>query len=93
MFSSYESGDGSKAEQHGELKTVEKDKEGEAVQGSYEYTAPDGQKVQVSYTADENGYVAQGDVIPTSPPLPESVARALKFIEEHPSTEEASAKP
>ncbi|KAH8371566.1 hypothetical protein KR093_008038, partial [Drosophila rubida] len=29
-----------------------------SVSGSYKYTAPDGQVVQVSYTADENGYKA-----------------------------------
>lgn len=63
-------------------------KEGEAVQGSYEYTAPDGTHVLVSYTADENGYQPHGDVLPVEPPLPPSVARSLKFIEEHPTTQE-----
>lgn len=87
---SYESGDGSKAEQSGELKTIDKDQAGEVVQGSYEYTAPDGQHVQVSYTADENGYQAHGNVLPEAPPVPEAIARSLKFIEEHPYVEPSS---
>lgn len=88
MFYSYESGDGSKAEQSGELREVEKGKFGEAIHGSYEYTAPDGQVVSVSYTADENGYQAQGNVLPQVPEIPEAIARALKFIEEHPEQSE-----
>lgn len=85
---SYESGDGSKAEQSGELKEVEEGKFGEVIHGSYQYVAPDGQVVAVSYVADENGFQPQGEHLPQAPELPASVARALKFIEEHPQTEQ-----
>ena len=34
--------------------------------GSYSYTAPDGQNVSVSYTADKNGFQPVGSHIPAS---------------------------
>ncbi|KAF2905759.1 hypothetical protein ILUMI_00419 [Ignelater luminosus] len=81
---SYESGDGSKATQDGELKEVDKEHAGEAVVGSFEYKGDDGQTYHVEYTADENGYVPHGDHIPA---IPEAIARALKWAEEHPYKE------
>jgi len=40
--------------------------EGQAnVQGQYSWTAPDGNVYTVSYVADENGYRATGDHLPT----------------------------
>ncbi|XP_067000859.1 endocuticle structural glycoprotein ABD-4 [Anabrus simplex] len=46
-------------------------------QGSFSYTAPDGTVISLTYTADENGFQPQGDHLPTSPPIPEAIARAL----------------
>ncbi|KAJ3654486.1 hypothetical protein Zmor_013673 [Zophobas morio] len=74
---SYESGDGSKVQQDGELKTIDKENAGEAVQGFYEYKGEDGKTYKVSYTADENGYVPQGEHIPQTPPL---IQRALAYL-------------
>ena len=34
------------------------------VSGSYEYTAPNGQRIRVDWVADENGYRATSDIIP-----------------------------
>ncbi|KAL7305407.1 hypothetical protein TKK_0002151 [Trichogramma kaykai] len=55
-----------------------------ATQGSYQYTAPDGQVIQVQYTADQNGFQAQGDHLPKAHPIPEAIARALEYIRTHP---------
>ncbi|KYN19361.1 Endocuticle structural glycoprotein SgAbd-2 [Trachymyrmex cornetzi] len=49
----------------------------EVVQGSFSYHAPDGTPITIQYTADENGFHAEGAHIPTPPPIPEAIRRAL----------------
>uniref|UniRef100_A0A034UYY4 Larval cuticle protein 1 n=1 Tax=Bactrocera dorsalis TaxID=27457 RepID=A0A034UYY4_BACDO len=39
------------------------------VEGSYSYTGDDGRTYTVNYRADENGFHAEGDHLPTPPPL------------------------
>ncbi|XP_075981268.1 uncharacterized protein LOC142979921 [Anticarsia gemmatalis] len=51
---------------------------GVQAQGGYSYTGDDGQVYSVKYTADENGFVPQGDHLPTSPPIPEEILKALE---------------
>merc|ERR1712055_1249670 len=44
---------------------------GNAVEGSYSYTAPNGDEIVVTYTADaENGYVAKSSALPVAPEVP-----------------------
>ncbi|KAH8366195.1 hypothetical protein KR093_010130, partial [Drosophila rubida] len=50
------------------------------VSGTVSYIAPDGTPINWSYTADENGYHPVGDHLPTPPPIPEAIARALEYI-------------
>ncbi|XP_075163085.1 pupal cuticle protein Edg-78E-like [Haematobia irritans] len=52
--------------------------------GSYSYTSPEGQNIALTYTADENGYQPQGDHLPTPPPIPSYILKALAYIESHP---------
>ncbi|KAL4706566.1 hypothetical protein ACJJTC_015764 [Scirpophaga incertulas] len=52
----------------------------DVAQGSFSWTSPEGQVVSISYVADENGYQPQGDAIPTPPPVPAQIARALEYI-------------
>lgn len=52
--------------------------------GSYAYTSPEGQAIQLQYTADENGYQPRGDHLPTPPPIPDYILRGLAYIESHP---------
>ncbi|CAG9785091.1 unnamed protein product [Diatraea saccharalis] len=49
-------------------------------QGSFAYTAPGGEPISISYVADENGFQPQGDSIPTAPPVPAQIARALEYL-------------
>lgn len=82
---SYESGDGSKVQEVGELKNFDKDNAGEVVSGDFQYTGDDGKTYKVSYTADENGYRPQGEHIPQVPPL---IARALDYLATAPPPKE-----
>ncbi|KAH8269966.1 hypothetical protein KR018_001010, partial [Drosophila ironensis] len=61
---------------------------GHYARGSYSYISPEGVPVQVIYTADENGFHPQSDLLPTPPPIPEAILRSIQFIQEHPTPEE-----
>ncbi|XP_066583215.1 endocuticle structural glycoprotein ABD-4-like [Prorops nasuta] len=80
---SYETGNNIIAEESGYIKTVgEGDERGEALvqQGSYSYTSPEGQLITIHYTADETGFHATGDHIPTPPPVSEEIQKGLDLI-------------
>lgn len=57
---------------------------GSHASGSYSYTSPEGQLIQVNYVADENGYRPQGAHLPTPPPIPDYILKSLAYIEAHP---------
>ncbi|XP_017759809.1 PREDICTED: endocuticle structural glycoprotein SgAbd-3-like [Eufriesea mexicana] len=57
-------------------------------QGSDSYVAPDGQQVSITYVADENGFQVQGSHIPTSPPIPPEIQRALEWNAAHPEEDD-----
>ena len=50
----------------GQLKQIG-EKFGTIMQGSYKYVTPEGQTVEITWVADENGFQAQGDAIPQAP--------------------------
>ncbi|XP_037929416.1 larval cuticle protein LCP-17-like [Teleopsis dalmanni] len=52
--------------------------------GSYAYLSPEGQPIQLQYTADENGYQPIGEHLPTPPPIPDYILKSLRYIEQHP---------
>lgn len=60
------------------MKPLSPEGEAESVQGAYSYTAPDGVLYTITYTADENGFVARGDHLPTPPPIPPEIQVALE---------------
>ncbi|KAI4465721.1 cuticle protein [Holotrichia oblita] len=75
---SYETGNGIKAQEEGFLKNAGSESEAQSAAGSFSYTAPDGQKIELTYTADENGFQPQGAHLPTPPPIPEAILRSLE---------------
>lgn len=89
MLFSYETGNGIRAQEEGVLKNDVPEGPGEAVHGIYSYTGPDGVVYTVAYTADENGFVAKGDHLPTPPPIPPEIQAAL----DQNAAEEAAAAP
>ncbi|CAH0558100.1 unnamed protein product [Brassicogethes aeneus] len=76
----YETGNHIYAEEAGYLK----DPDTILAQGQYQYTSPEGQTIRLAYTADENGFRPQGGHLPTPPPIPELILRALQWSEQHP---------
>lgn len=62
--------------------------ETQLIQGSVTYVAPDGTPVSYSYTADEFGIKVVGSHIPTPPPVPIEIQKALEWLKTQPTTEE-----
>lgn len=62
---------------------------GKGSSGSVAYFAPDGSPIQLTWVADENGYRAQGAHLPTPPPVPAAIQRALEYIRTHPPADQA----
>jgi hypothetical protein len=85
-FGSFETGDGTKAEQSGQLKNLGPDDDGEAVTGSFSYIAPDGVTYSVSYIADENGFQPQGSHLQQ---VSAAIARSLEYNKAHPEEEKS----
>lgn len=56
---------------------------GVIAQGTAHWFAPDGQAIHLTYTADQNGYHPVGDHLPTPPPTPDHIVRALQYLKEH----------
>ncbi|KAH8367281.1 hypothetical protein KR200_009406, partial [Drosophila serrata] len=52
--------------------------------GSSQYYTPEGQLIQLTYTADENGFQPQGEHLPTPPPIPEAILKSLEWNRNHP---------
>lgn len=47
---------------------------------SYQYYAPEGELIQLKYIADEKGFQPEGEHLPTPPPIPEAIQKALEII-------------
>ncbi|XP_043662785.1 larval cuticle protein 3 [Drosophila teissieri] len=55
------------------------------IDGVFEWISPEGVHVRVSYKADENGYQPQSDLLPTPPPIPAAILKAIAYIQANPS--------
>lgn len=77
-FYSFETENRISQQESGELRNAGTDNEAVAVQGSYSYAGPDGATYTVNYIADENGFRADGAHLPTAPPVPAEILKALE---------------
>ncbi|KAJ8717031.1 hypothetical protein PYW08_005430 [Mythimna loreyi] len=68
----YETENGIKAEEQG------READGIEAQGGFQYTGDDGQVYSISYAAGQGGFQPQGAHIPTAPPVPEEILKALE---------------
>nr|CAD7424858.1 unnamed protein product [Timema monikensis] len=85
FFSSYESGDGTKVQASGVLKSAgPKEEPAQEVQGAYTFLTPDGQVLELRYIANENGFQPQASFLPVAPPIPEEIVESLKYNAAHP---------
>ncbi|XP_015595821.1 endocuticle structural glycoprotein SgAbd-2 [Cephus cinctus] len=90
----FETENGISEQIQGSLKQLDQDTQAQVIQGTASWTAPDGTPVQISWTADENGYQPESSILPTPPPIPAAIQRSLEFIATHPqSTELPKAAP
>lgn len=53
---------------------------GQNVQGSFQYTSPEGEPISITYTADENGYHPYGSHVPE---IPSYILKSLEYIRTH----------
>lgn len=82
---SYETENGISHQEGATIKQLSPELADKSAQGSYSYTSPEGERVEVSYIADANGFQPQGSHIPTAPPIPEAIQRAIDYILAHPA--------
>ncbi|CAH0724189.1 unnamed protein product, partial [Brenthis ino] len=69
---SYETENGIKAQEEGrEVNGIE-------AQGGFQYTGDDGQIYSITYSSGQEGFQAQGAHLPTPPPIPEAILKALE---------------
>ncbi|XP_059060011.1 endocuticle structural glycoprotein ABD-4-like [Achroia grisella] len=80
---SYETENGIKAEETGTLKKATGPDATDVIvaQGGFSYTAPDGTVINLNYIADdESGFRPEGAHLPTSPPIPPAIQKALDYL-------------
>ncbi|XP_073951430.1 endocuticle structural glycoprotein ABD-4-like [Choristoneura fumiferana] len=80
---SYETENGIKAEETGSLKKASGPDSSDVIiaQGAFSYTAPDGTVINLNYVADdENGFKPEGAHLPTPPPIPPAIQKALDYL-------------
>lgn len=90
--SSYETGNKISAQEQGILKNAGQKDEASEVQGSYQWTAPDGQTFGLKYIANEGGFQPDASHLPTPPEIPAAILRAIEWNEKNPEAQSTQPK-
>ncbi|CAB3224337.1 unnamed protein product [Arctia plantaginis] len=86
----YETGNGISAHESGAPRAQGPEGLAVTAEGGFSFRTPDGQQIQLTYTADENGFHPVGPHLPTPPPIPEEILRSIEFNKRNPSSGEGS---
>lgn len=73
----YEAANGIQVAEQGQVKNEGQKDEAVVAEGFYAYRGDDGKDYSIQYVADENGFRAAGQHLPTPPPLPEENQRLI----------------
>lgn len=57
---------------------------GVRAEGGARWVSPEGEQVEFTYVADENGYQPSGSALPVAPAVPDIILRAIQWAQEHP---------
>lgn len=85
-YSSFETGNGISAHESGSPRAPGPEGPAVTAEGGFSYSAPDGQRISLTYTADENGFHPVGAHLPTPPPIPAEILRSIEFNRQHPNS-------
>ncbi|XP_060516889.1 endocuticle structural glycoprotein SgAbd-2-like [Cylas formicarius] len=91
--SSFQTSNGISIQEQGQLKNAgSKNGEAQEVQGTIQYSSPDGTPVQLQYIADENGFQPQGGHLPVPPPIPDAIQKSIEWNAAHPEEQQEQAQ-
>ncbi|ENN74424.1 hypothetical protein YQE_09008, partial [Dendroctonus ponderosae] len=88
----YETDNGISAQEQGNIQPQGPEQASKSVTGQFQFLTPENEQIQISYVADENGYQPTGNALPTPPPIPIAIQRALEYIAAHPQQPEQPQK-
>ncbi|XP_026273555.1 endocuticle structural glycoprotein SgAbd-3-like [Frankliniella occidentalis] len=89
FHSRFETEDGVRRQEVGQLRQLGGKDVAEVVQGQVQYSDREGNQYDLRFTADENGYHPEGAHLPQPPPIPAEIQRSIEYNLAHPEEDES----